>query len=1204
MNQTFTKIRLFFLAVFIGIASQEAMAQCANNGVFYDDLTPIGVGLTNAAATGCAYGGEYYTVSVVAGNTYNFNTCGASYDTQLTLRNNATGALLDYDDDGSACGNGASDITWVSTFTGVARVQLNVYNCQTNQVCAPLEVTLVSEPGGGACDPGYIGLTQGACENGALSIDITFTGGGTCDFTTLYVSENGGPFDEYPITVVNGDALSFTGALSFGSYEMFAELSDGTFTDSAAITLTDCGSANSQPVYIVISPDCYGDEISWNLYDGMGLLVYSAPLGSIPFGATTQVAYTTVLYLEPGCYELEILDSFGDGLNPVGTTCNLVGYYGVVDQALNILVQGDPNYGDFAVNSFCIEGGATCEVLTAGESFLQCVGGLATYNMEVSFSDACALTTIWLNENNTGFVPIDLSFLALNPLGDNYNLTDLTPGASYSYYYELSDNSISPTYSFTTQTCVDNCGNAALSVTAGECLTVGTATYATATFTFDYTGTCGVSTIFYSTSGSPYQALDVSGTGLLPGSEELFYLIPAEEFSVYFELGNGTLSNVVTFTAEECGLGGTICDCAGNVLPAAALLWLGDGSFDDGTFFWNGETPVDFNCATWGFDCDDEGLGITLDLFGVCSGNLPPGNGCADVPCANEVVFDFGADCFPTETSVFITNAEGELIYSIAEGALTLEYGTLTQPLCLDAGCYTFTILDAAGDGLSYETCDFDGYFSITDASGILVEGPAAFGSSYTQEFCVGGEVCSNLQLNVSQGPCYDAGVDGLLPSLELEMIFDGACSVASISISENGVDYFEFPSEGVVTSGAIETFFNFTPNTTYSFFYTLDNGSVSQVVNFTTGDCNNEITICDCEGTSHTIGVLAWLGDDFADVGEYDWVGQPVNFNCATWGYDCGDIEGTPTLDVYGVCEGNLPPNNGCIEEVLGCTDETALNYNPDATINNGSCVYSSQFGCLDPEACNYNETAQFDNGSCEYLTCAGCTDPTASNYNPAATIDNGTCFYEEILGCTDPSALNYNPVATQDDGSCIEECVLPSIAFEEHCVNGDEENFYVTMTVSGLGNSAPYIVTNTFNQEQYLVNFLGTIEVGPFPNGEDVIITAVSSQTNACLIVSPLMSYACPDDIDGLTELNNGLIRVYPNPTNGMINLMNGGASDRMNVRVLNATGQVVVSAQYELSKGAVQTLDLSGLAAGTYMIEVLNSTGVEHHQVVVQK
>ncbi len=52
------------------------------------------------------------------------------------------------------------------------------------------------------------------------------------------------------------------------------------------------------------------------------------------------------------------------------------------------------------------------------------------------------------------------------------------------------------------------------------------------------------------------------------------------------------------------------------------------------------------------------------------------------------------------------------------------------------------------------------------------------------------------------------------------------------------------------------------------------------------------------------------------------------------------------------------------------------------------------------------------------------GCTDPNATNYDPEATVDDGSCVYEgERRGCTDSNAINYDPLATVDDGSCIYE-------------------------------------------------------------------------------------------------------------------------------------------------------------------------------------
>ena len=66
---------------------------------------------------------------------------------------------------------------------------------------------------------------------------------------------------------------------------------------------------------------------------------------------------------------------------------------------------------------------------------------------------------------------------------------------------------------------------------------------------------------------------------------------------------------------------------------------------------------------------------------------------------------------------------------------------------------------------------------------------------------------------------------------------------------------------------------------------------------------------------------------------------------------------------------------------------------------------------------------------GVCDDDEVAGCQDPTACNYNAAAT-DSATCDFLSCLGCTSVEACNFDETATQDDGTCVfadaacEEC------------------------------------------------------------------------------------------------------------------------------------------------------------------------------------
>ena len=75
----------------------------------------------------------------------------------------------------------------------------------------------------------------------------------------------------------------------------------------------------------------------------------------------------------------------------------------------------------------------------------------------------------------------------------------------------------------------------------------------------------------------------------------------------------------------------------------------------------------------------------------------------------------------------------------------------------------------------------------------------------------------------------------------------------------------------------------------------------------------------------------------------------------------------------------------------IEGCKDPVALNYQPDAFIDDGSCLYEL-LGCMDIMANNYNSLATIDDDSCEF-DIPGCMDITAVNYNSLATIDDGSC-------------------------------------------------------------------------------------------------------------------------------------------------------------------------------------------------------------------
>ncbi len=141
---------------------------------------------------------------------------------------------------------------------------------------------------------------------------------------------------------------------------------------------------------------------------------------------------------------------------------------------------------------------------------------------------------------------------------------------------------------------------------------------------------------------------------------------------------------------------------------------------------------------------------------------------------------------------------------------------------------------------------------------------------------------------------------------------------------------------------------------------------------------------------------------------------------------YNVTDSDGAAAAEVTrDVVVSEVPPVN----PIPGCTNSGASNYNPDATVDDGSCQYPGPApvpGCTDPSASNYNPGATWNDDSCQYPGPApnpGCTDPDATNYNPSATWNDDSCQYPgpaPVYQCSDGIDNDGDNLIDANDPGC----------------------------------------------------------------------------------------------------------------------------------------------------------------------------------------
>lgn len=128
-------------------------------------------------------------------------------------------------------------------------------------------------------------------------------------------------------------------------------------------------------------------------------------------------------------------------------------------------------------------------------------------------------------------------------------------------------------------------------------------------------------------------------------------------------------------------------------------------------------------CGTFNYgEVEDYSVNITGSTGGGCT----------------NVTLSLTFDNYPEETSWSIKNDVGTTVASGGNYGSSPDGSNITDLNCLPAGCYSFTINDAYGDGIC---CSYgNGSYTLKGAAGTILATGSSFGTFETTNFCVGGQ--------------------------------------------------------------------------------------------------------------------------------------------------------------------------------------------------------------------------------------------------------------------------------------------------------------------------------------------------------------------------------------------------------------------------------------------------------------------------------
>ncbi len=308
-----------------------------------------------------------------------------------------------------------------------------------------------------------------------------------------------------------------------------------------------------------------------------------------------------------------------------------------------------------------------------------------------------------------------------------------------------------------------------------------------------------------------------------------------------------------------------------------------------------------------------------------------------------------------------------------------------------------------------------------------------------------------------------------------------------------------------------------------------------------------------------------------------------------------------------------SIGPNCNCVGAIIvpGCTDPLACNYNPLANQNNGTCIYPGA-ACDDGNPNTTNDSIGPNCNCVGNLIVPGCMNPAACNYNPLATIDNGSCLFPGSLcddnnpntindsinpdcncagdlivpGCTDPLSCNFNPLANQNDGSCT----YPDGPCDDNNPDTMDDTYNGTCDCVGI-----QIVQGCMDQAACNFN--------PNANVDDssCVFPGDTCDDGDSTTINDLYNFICEcvGQTNGLNEITN-IASVYPNPSSDLVTIEFTGAIQGATLQLCDVQGRILME---KLVHSNTETISVGQFETGTYFLSINGSKQAIVKQLIIE-